>query len=245
MRLFLDISCAVIILVTVIICWKKGFINLILGAMKAITSFVMVVLFGEKLANLISRLFLNTRITAFIEDRLTVIVNSALSETSQTLADLNIDALLSSLPEWVVYLLSKIDVDIPSLSQDLQMSEGTQAFVQKISEKISVPLTHAVSSALSYTAIFIVSMLVFSLLALLFKNVKKVPVLGTIDSIAGIAWGCVIAAFLVAAYTVLAYFVLNLVESSYVGFDFHTAYEQTFLFKRIFEFNLFRVIFGI
>ena len=71
------------------------------------------------------------------------------------------------------------------------------------------------------------------------------PVIRNIDHLLGLALGVVCAILYASAYTLLLFAALSMLEGVRPDFAFHEAYEQTIIFQRIYNINLFRFLFGI
>ena len=66
----------------------------------------------------------------------------------------------------------------------------------------------------------------------------------TFDRTLGLVLGVVCALFYASVYTMLLFGLMNLISASYPEIAFSQAYEETVLFKTMYETNLIRILLG-
>ena len=105
---------------------------------------------------------------------------------------------------------------------------------------ISTPLTEAVSSALGFLLVFVVSLLLIKLLTMALDIVAKLPLLRTVNKGLGMALGAVQGVLIVCVFagvvTYLAPFLENYMTSA---FDANTI-SATLVFKYFYEISPFK-----
>ena len=239
MRYFLDISLVLIIVFTIISGWKKGLIRSILGVGKTLVAILTSYLFGPPASAWVSAHVITDRVTSFIYDRLLAVLEKGADA-------LDLTTFLENLPNWMNYFFEKTGVDPATLLGDLSgLTEADSVTLQSLSQTLATPISKMISDMIGYTAVFLISMLVFAIVAYLLGKFADLPVIRRIDRTLGLVLGIFCALIYASVYTLLLYAVMTLVEGHYESFAFHAAYEQTWLFKILYDINIFRWIIGI
>ncbi len=237
MQLFLDLSVLAILLVTVIVCWAKGFIRSMLGMAKAVLSVVLTFTIGPRVSAWVEKTFIAERVSSYIHDRFVAMFDpSALS--------FDLSHVVENLPTWLRTILGATDAAV--LGSDFtHMTDATADEMWQMAESFAEPISGIISNFIGYAVTFLGVILLLSLGAYLLGKVAELPVIRTCDKLLGLALGTVSAALYASAYTLLVFAVLSMIEGSYEALAFHDAFEQTVLFEWIYHHNLFRLIFGI
>lgn len=237
MQLFLDLSVVALILVTVIVCWVKGFIRSALGVAKAVLSVILTFTLAPHLANWIQNRLIGDRIANYIYSRFV-----AMFEQGASTFDLS--HVVENLPGWLRTMLGASDA--AALGSDfVHMTDATASQLWNMAETFAGPIESTVSKFIGYAVTFFGVMLILSIVAFFLSKLADLPVLRTCDRLLGLLLGLLSAALYSATYTVLLFAILSLIEGSYSGLTFHQAFENTVVFQWIYHHNLFRLIFGI
>lgn len=237
MQLFLDISVVALILVTVIVCWVKGFIRSALGVAKAVLSVILTFTIAPHVAGWIRDTIIGDRIANYIYSRFVAMFE-------QGAATFDLSHVVANLPTWLRTLLGASDA--AALGSDFtHMTNATASQLWSMAETFAGPIENMISRFIGYAVTFLVVMLVLSIAAFFLSKLADLPVLRTCDRLLGLLLGILSAVLYSATYTVLLFAIFSLIEGSYAGFEFHAAFEGTVVFQWIYNHNLFRLIFGI
>ncbi len=236
MSLFLDISLVALIAVTVIVCWRKGFVRSVLGVGKTLICLLATYLLGESASAFVSELWITERVTQYVHERLL-----ALFETGVESFDLSVVA--QNIPEWVQTFLEKLGLNLTSIMGDVTTvdTEGFQAFVQSL----ATPISKLISDIVGYTGVYLIALIVFSIVAYLLVKIADLPVIRKVDKALGCVLGVCAALLYASVYTLLLFALCSLIEGYNPDFAFHAAYDETWLFHAFYDINVFRWIFGI
>lgn len=239
MKYFLDISLVLLIALTVILCWKRGFIRSVFGVAKNLVAIIVTYMLGSTASAWISEHLVTHRVTDYVHDRLL-----SMFETGAETFDLT--HILDNIPSWVEIFFQRGDLDADALSGQLgSLTAADASSLEALATSLAAPITKMVSDFLGYTLVFLVSLLALTLLAHLLYKVAELPVIRNIDHLLGLALGVLCAVLYASAYTLLLFAALSMLEGVRPDFAFHEAYEQTIIFQRIYNINLFRFLFGI
>ena len=239
MKWFLDISVLLLILTTVIMCAKKGFLRSVLGAAKTVIALILTFCFSGRVSLWLDEHVVGHRVFSYVYDRFT-----AMFEGGEGTVDLS--HILNNIPNWLRVLLESMGVDVSSIGgRYAGLTDTTHAKLEEMAHSFADPISSFISDLLAYALVFLISLLVLTLLAYLLGKIAELPVIRTCDRLLGFALGVVCAILYASVYTVLLFAVLSMVEGSLHSFAFHDAFEQTVVFRQAYEYNLFRWIFGI
>ena len=239
MKYFLDISLLVLITLTVVLCWKKGFVRSVFGVAKNLMAIIITYMLGSTVSGWFSKHLITDKVTVFVHDRLL-----AMFEAGAQSFDLT--HVLDNIPSWVATFLQKAGLDADALAGKLAgLTEADASTLEELTASLAAPITQMISDFLGYTLVFLVSLLALTILAYLLTKIADLPVIRNVDHLLGLALGVVCAILYASAYTLLLFAVLSMVEGVRPDFAFHEAYEQTIIFQKIYSINLFRLLFGI
>ncbi len=239
MKYFLDLSLALLILATVITCWRRGFIRSVLGAAKTLVAAIVAYLFGSAASAWLESRYLLSHVTGVIYDRL-------LDTLGQGDGHFDLSAVLNNLPDWLKTLLGVFRVDVSGIEDAYgSVTDGSAETLREMAESIGQPVAHVLSDVAAYAVLFFGTILVLTLLSFLLGKIADLPVIRTCDRFLGFFLGVLGAILYASAYTLLLYLVLSFVQTSYEQLGFSQAFEQTILFRWVWEHNIFRLILPI
>lgn len=239
MKLFLDLSVVVLIVATIIFCWHRGFIRSVFGATKTLIAVIVTYTFGSRAASWLNSAVVGERITGYVYERFV----SMFDEGTRVF---DLSRIINNLPEWLRALFDATTIDSASTSSDYaHMTEANAQELYDMAEAFATPLSRVISDLIGFGCVFLLSMLILTVLVYLFGKVADLPIIRTCDRLLGFLLGVLGAAFYSSVYVLLLFAVLNLVEGAYPQLLFHEAFENTVLFSRIYEYNIFRWLFGI
>lgn len=237
MKFFLDISIALLIVATVIVCWHRGFIRSVLGAAKTVLAVIATYLFGARASAFLAERVVGARVTSYVHSRFV-----AMHEQGTEVFDLS--RVAENLPEWLKNILERTGVDFAGPSYEgITEANGEQLY--DMAQSFAAPITKVISDLLGYALVFFIALLCLNILAFLLGKIADLPVIRGCDRLLGLALGLVCAVLYASVYAVLIYAVFSMIEGAEHAFRFHEAMEQTRLFQLVYEYNVFRVILGI
>lgn len=237
MQYFLDISLILILVITIISNWKKGFTRSILGVAKTIVAILTSYLFGPPASAWVSEHLITDRVTDTIYEHLLTAL-----EAGSEMVDLT--SILENLPSWVSILLEKAGVDSSTIFEGA-LGSSQSLTLQELAHSLATPISKMISDMIGYTAVFLIAMIVFAIVAYILGKIVELPILRQIDRGLGLVLGIICAFIYASVYTLLVYALLTLVEGHYDSVAFHAAFEQTWLFKVFYDINVFRWMFSI
>lgn len=234
MKWFLELSIFLLIVSILVTNTKKGFVHSVLGAAKVVISIAVTFCFGGRFSTFLDERIVGDRVFSYAYERL-----SSIYEGSAQAFDPS--RIFERMPNWLRVLLESMGADSLLTGRDYpeftRLEDAAHAFAQ--------PISAFISDLLAYALVFAASMLIMSLLAFLLGKLVDLPVIRTFDRFLGFLLGVLSSVLYASVYAVLVFALLSLVEGAAHTFAFHDAFEQTVLFRWIYEHNLFRWIFGI
>lgn len=237
MKFFLDISIALLIVSTVIVCWHRGFIRSVLGAAKTVLAVIATYLFGARASAWLAERVIGARVTSYVHSRFV-----AMHEQGTEVFDLSHVA--ENLPEWLKNIFERTGVDFSTSGyESITEANGDQLY--DMATSFAAPIAKVISDFLGYALVFFAALLCLNILAALLGKVADLPIIRGCDRLLGLVLGVLCAMLYASVYAVLIYAIFSMIEGAEHAFRFHEAMEQTRLFKFIYEYNVFRVILGI
>ena len=198
--LILDIIALVLAIIIIVKCGVKGFISSIISFLGGLFSALIAAFLSNPAAQYIY--------TNFLEKHLVEKITVSLGEMTTTNASAFLEGLETSLQSLPAPLLSLMQLNSQSvvsvLSENIGASVDTLSM--QLSENVIKPLTTTLVSAVLFIVLFIVLLLIFKLLSKAFTKIKKVPLLGPVNTVLGVVFGFLNA--LIVLYVICV--VLNL-----------------------------------
>ncbi len=174
MQYLLDIILLAVFAILVIRGWRRGFLESLLGLGRLVLAFIITNVFNSQVAAWLDKTFINPPVYSYVSNKLGGLAESANG---------SITDLFNSIPD---SLSTHLGGDIAGVTGDID------ATVAQWSRNISDGISGAVSSVLGTILLFVVSFLVLTIvLKLLSGVVKKLPIIGTVNSVLGLVLGVV------------------------------------------------------
>lgn len=236
MNFFLDLSLIALIAITIFVCWHKGFIRSVLGVGKALLCVLVTYLFGTHVSAFLSEHWISGRVTQYVYERLLALFEAGV-ET------FDIGVITDNLPSWVQGFLEKSGVDVGTILGNLTTVDT--AGLQNLSQSLAGPIVKLISDIIGYAAVYLISLILFSVLSRILIKIADLPLIRKVDKILGCALGVCSAFIYASVYTLLLFAILSMIEGSNPNFAFHAAYDKTWVFRNFYNINIFRWIFGI
>lgn len=175
MKVF-DFVLLAIMLIGMILGYKKGFFGSITKPIKLIASFSLTVVIATPVLNSWTRPLFVEKVRVWIYDSL---INS-LPEISADATD-SIPAALKIFAE-----LFKVDLG------GLDASAGTEAVINEVASKMALPIGNLIAVIVTYLALFLVILLLLKILIALLDVIFTKGLLGKINKILGLLLGMVV-----------------------------------------------------
>lgn len=212
-----DIIAVLLIVTTIIISAKKGFLS-------GLFSFAgwLISAFVAKTFCTVSADFVYN---ALLKNKIYTTVLSAIEQHSADLST-SYNEFIESLPETIQKLLESADIDaLGSILSDSGSSLETIA--ARVSEEVVGPVVLTLLTAIAFILIFVVTLFVVKLFARLFKGVKKIPLIGPINTFLGGVTGAIEAVIIIYILKIVIEFVTTALGGNLFGLtldDFSNSY---------------------
>lgn len=238
MAIALDIIIAAIILITVIMGTKRGFISAVFDFCKFLASVILAFVFKDT----VSEYIMGTRIF----DGVKVSVSNALTEAiSNAGENISSSEMLAAFEKENATLLGIIEFFGGSFEKAKEWISGMSGedgnAAELAAQYIIEPASRVCSQVIAFIAIFAASLIVLALLKKLLNLIFELPVLRHVNKTGGFLIGCVCAFLYVSLFCAAASVLLSNSELFGIVIPENTA-KNTVLFKFFAENNLFTYI---
>lgn len=215
--LIIDLVALSIIIVTIVISARKGFLSEIVSFIGWLVSAIVAKVFCTVVADYV---YIN-----FVKEKIYTSILNSLGERTASLSSSYSD-FFASLPESIQKLLGNSDLsNLNTLFDDPSRSSETIAL--ELSENVIGPIVMTLLTALAFILIFLICIFVVKLLAKLFIGVRKIPVIGSLNTFLGILIGIIKAVIVLYLLKMIAEFVLTSAGGNLFGIstvDFSKSY---------------------
>lgn len=223
MNYLLDGLLLAIVIFTVFIYYRRGFVKAVLGFGKTLLSFVCAALFGTALGNLLAEHYFNGKLTETVYNTL---YNLCAGE-----GGLDISKLADSMPESLRMLATQCGCDVDAVIASYTDAATVEARLTDIATQIALPISGVISKLIGYALVFVAAYLVLLLVAFVLEGVAELPVLRTFNHLFGLALGLVCAVIFAFIFVFVARAVLYFVIASGDASRATDIVESTLLFK--------------
>lgn len=179
---------------------SKGFISSIISFFGGLASLIISSFLSRPLAEYIYGLFLKDKIISSITESIGNVSTNSASEFLNSL-----EQSVQSLPSPIVALFQSNGQSVVDIVTN-NLGQGVQTIAEDLSLKIIEPLFITLISTVFFIILFIILSLVFNLLSKLFVGIKKIPVIGKINSILGAVFGILYSLIILYVVYVVLYF---------------------------------------
>lgn len=179
MHFILDLVLLLVGAAIVFTCYKRGFFKSVIHFFKTILAFLAAYFWGSGIANWICQKWVGGSVYDSVYPKIRGIYEGSTESFSAEQA-------LSAVPDFLVS---------DKLRERLTSLEGSgEELVSSVTEAVSSPIATMISNVIGYLGVFLISLLAISLIAtLLDKFIDKLPLIGTLNRILGLALGLMIA----------------------------------------------------
>lgn len=230
MAYIVDLVLILIFSVCVLVGWKRGFIKTVMSLITGILSFLLAYIFASPVAG-----FLNTKLiypffSEFAKEKLYAVSDSAESflEGGANNAKL-------------VEAFEKLGLDYSVIAEKL--SGAVEGGVDGIASAAAEPLSNAVSFALAFIGILILSFITLKIITAVLDLAAKLPVINKANTALGIAFGAIEGAFIVCVIATVAILVSPYVTALYPEAFPESLTEGSFVLGLVDRFNPIELIF--
>ena len=175
MNYFLDGAIILIILLTIYVYYRRGFVKAILGVGKTLLSYICAAIFGKTFGNVLAEKYFNDKITELIYN---------------TLSKHDVSGKAENIPSSLLMLIEKCGVDVDRVMSGIS---SCQDWKQEFASQAGLAVSSVVSVLLGYILVFIISYLVFLLGAFVLENLVELPLLRTVNRLLGLCLGILCA----------------------------------------------------
>jgi len=169
----------VILAIGAIIGWKKGFVDMLFGAVSMTIALILAVLIGPRLG-------------AFVQDN-TGLVDKLSVKVSQTL---NLEDLAIEVPEPDAFIenlnlpmVIKEKITSAEFEEKLNLDKMAEDASRKMAEVVAIFLAKTIISALCFVIVFVVALILLFVLNKILDLFAKLPLLKQANQLAGLALG--------------------------------------------------------
>lgn len=237
MSICLDAGVIIVFVLTVIWCYRRGFVKAIFGLFSTLISVVLASVIGSWLSELIYNSFIKEKIVTSVNDS----VQNAVSTSASNLAPNGI-----VLPEYLDNLLKMFGYDSNSLNGDISsVADNTTTAVANSVESAVAPIFLAIISFVLMIILFFVIRFITAKLSKLISKAMKLPVLSTVNRLLGGALGIIEAFVLVTFLAYLTSILIPLVSGGDISYgEFNDEASKTVFFTFFYDNNILTSFFG-
>ena len=208
MNYIVDIILVALVVITVGVAVKKGFITTLIETF----SFLISAFAAKEISPLVS----NWAYEAFIRDTVEKSFNNILSGAASGMSmQAKANELLSDIPEGMLKLAELTGTDINALASTVSAQAATNdQLVQNLIDKVVYNIVTSVSQAIFFIVLFILFTIILSIVAKLFKKVNKIPLLGKVNEVLGGVIGVIKAVIIVFVICTIMYIVVGVMDEN-------------------------------
>ncbi len=232
MSLFLDILIIVVMAVTVIGGYKRGFIKSVMHFASSVLAFFAAVYFTPYLSSYLCESVFMTGISEGIAETL----HSLLAVEGNALST---EQLFADMPEALTAIIERFNVDLTAFTEKFISSElATAETVETMSDYIARPIAEAISSVAAFLLIFIGVVIVLRIITAVIGIVFELPVLKQLNSFFGLIFGILCAVLYAMVWSTLAVSLVDALHSiDPVSFS-EALIDDTFIVKMFSGFRM-------
>lgn len=187
MNFLLDGLLLAIVIITIVINYKRGFIKAILSFGKTLLSFIFAAIFGPMLGGVLA--------SRFFDGKLTETIYNTLYNLCAEGGALDTSRLAEMLPESLRMLAAQCGADVDSIVASGAASVDVEARLAEIAQGIALPISAVISKLVGYALVFVAAYLILLLASFILEGVAALPVIRTFNHLLGLLFGIVCAIF--------------------------------------------------
>ncbi len=184
--MWIDLALLAILAGVVILYTIRGFAKSVIGFVVMVASLLVASLFGPVLGDLLYDGFMLEAVDG-------IVMTAIESAHDGIVGSIDGEAIISSLPEAIKHLISFAGADLGSLGEEITSAGKLAADgLAHASETIAIPIAECVSDIVACLLLFIVALIVLKLISKLVVRVFELPVLRTLNRLAGFLMGLLV-----------------------------------------------------
>ncbi|MCD8315431.1 MAG: CvpA family protein [Firmicutes bacterium] len=184
MSMIFDVIVLAVIILTVFLAFKRGFVRTVMGLISAVLVFFAAIFFTPY----VSEIVYNNIILPELASGIGTTLESSLSTTGDIVDSVDLDNLAPGLED----LLEKFGFETESLNDKID-SLGEEATIEKLSEEIASPIASSISVAATFIALYIIFTIILEIIMVIIGGVVNLPMLRSLDSVLGLVLGVILA----------------------------------------------------
>ncbi len=205
MNWILDGIVVVILVLSVWVAMKRGFIKTVFSLVGGIVALVLAVTLSTPVANWLDTEFVRPAIRKTV---LTAVNdNEMVSDYDQAIASIDVAGKLKEMPESLRAFLEKMNVDVEKISAEAAQTQADSAAArEELIDSIATPVSRAVCKAAALIGLFIIIFLLVFLVSRLLDAVFRVlPFAKSLNQAGGLILGLLRGVLLVLIFGAVAY----------------------------------------
>ena len=231
MTIFFDVLIVAVFLFATIKYWRKGLIQAVLGFGNFIAAVIAAAVLGRPIALWINDTFMSKWISDGVYSKIStyIIDGQSLSE------------FFNGIPEGFRKIVELCGGEMAALFEKYGSEEASSELIYDMAKTISAPLANAASAIIAYGLIFLVSLLVFSLVCLMFKKIE-IPIISKIDKLLGLCLGLILGILGAAIIATVGHTILEFISATSGNLEIIDWYNNSYVFKFVNELKIFSFI---
>ena len=232
MNIILDLSIIVIIVLSVILGIRRGFVKSILHFFGGIASFVLAFIYTDRLASFIENKFVFGFLKSKVSDAITSI-------SGQPIDKADVSALVADRQTDFMNFLDKYGVSGETAANNLSNSAGKSMadINDSFSSFVAEGLSHTVSYVIAFVLILIAAWIAIRLLIWLSDIIFKLPVLHLSNKALGVIFGALVGVLIAFVFAAAVNYLIPYLQSTDSAFVSSINADDTVLFKMFVSIN--------
>lgn len=230
MNIILDVIIVAIIAISMLICYKKGFVKSLFSSFGFIAAVLIALLLTAPISNLIN--------DAFVYDSTYESVKEAMGEVEDSYTAEDIAARLESNNPKLFALLSNLGFDVYDIIAEKDAS--TDLTSDDMVAKIATPAAKLLSNVFAFLISVVIAYIAFFILTKVFDILSKLPIFNVTNKLFGLIYGAFLGIFRASIFAIVISGLYPVIvglfsdESSVIN-----AVSETFVLNFFVENNLF------
>lgn len=226
MWILLDVAVVLIVLLSIIAGYRKGFVKTSFKFGMLVAAFIIANSFSPMFSQYLQTTDIYESITNDIRSKISSSIFDEQQEGTQQKQGNSFE------------ILSKIGIDIDSAvdSYNDAIKQSKEDAVKSLDKHIVTPICRMLADAVSFVALLVASLVALTVLMFLLELVFKLPVLKTVNKSAGAIVGILFGLFRVFVLCVVIQLVLPYIPENNLGF-YSGVEEKTYIYKVVVDTN--------
>ena len=184
----LDLILPILILIGVLLGYKKGFFATVTKPLKLVFALCLTVIAAAPIINVWTRPFFSGKVEAWIY-----------SSLLESCPDITAETASESLPTFIRLMANVFKVDFSAVG------DGAEGILTEISRQMALPIGNLIAVVVTYVALFIVSVVITKIIIAILNALVKKGILGKINKVLGLLFGGMLAIIFACVLSSIAY----------------------------------------